>query len=63
MLREPLKGKLYRPYKGAIEASEKDTAFYDLLCLCDALRIGRLREKQKAKELLEERIEKHKEAV
>lgn len=52
-----MKGQAVPPlYKGAIKASLKDERFYDLLCLCDTLRIGRLREKQKAKELLEEQI-------
>lgn len=49
-----MKGQSISPlYKGAIQASLKDKELYDLLCLCDALRIGRVREKQKAKELLE----------
>lgn len=52
-----MKGQSVPPlYKGAIPASIKDKNLYDLLCLCDALRIGRVREKQKAKELLEEQI-------
>ena len=45
-------------YKGAIEASLRDPDLYDLLSLCDVLRIGRIREKQKAKELIEARFEK-----
>lgn len=52
-----MKGQSVQPlYKGAVEAGLKDPMFYDLLCLCDTLRIGRLREKQKAKELLEKQI-------
>lgn len=52
------KGHAITPlYKGAIEASLRDAELYELLCLCDALRIGRLREKLKAKELLEARFE------
>lgn len=45
-------------YKGAVKASLQDPEFYELLCLCDVLRVGRVREKQKAKELLEARFEK-----
>lgn len=45
-------------YKGAIEASLHDPALYELLSLCDVLRIGRLREKQKARELIEARFDK-----
>ena len=45
-------------YKGAVQASHADNELYDLLCLCDTLRIGRVREKQKAKELLEGLFEK-----
>lgn len=44
-------------YKRAIEASLRDPQLYDLLSLCDVLRIGRLREKQKARELIEARFE------
>ncbi|OLY91802.1 hypothetical protein SAMN05444008_10950 [Cnuella takakiae] len=52
-----MKGQSVSPlYKGAIQASLKDKALYDLLCLCDVLRVGRVREKQKAKELLESQI-------
>ena len=51
------KGQSIEPlYKGAIEASRKDPLFYDILCLCDALRIGRLREKEQAKKILEIRL-------
>jgi hypothetical protein len=53
------KGHAIAPlYKGAIEASLRDPALYELLSLCDVLRIGRLREKQKARELIEARFEK-----
>jgi hypothetical protein len=45
-------------YKGAVEASLRDLELYELLSLCDVLRIGRLREKQKARELIEARLEK-----
>lgn len=40
-------------YKGAVDASLRDRQLYDLLSLCDVLRIGKLREKQKARELIE----------
>lgn len=53
------KGHAIAPlYKGAIEASLRDAELYELLSLLDVLRIGRLREKQKARELIEARFEK-----
>jgi len=51
------KGQAIEPlYKGAVKASLKDQKLYDLLCLCDVLRVGKVREKLKAKELLEKQI-------
>ncbi len=51
------KGQAVEPlYKGAVKASLIDPKLYDLLCLCDVLRVGKLREKTKAKELLEKQI-------
>lgn len=44
-------------YKGAIDASLADEAFYDLLCLCDILRIGKVREKTMAREILLKRLQ------
>lgn len=53
------KGHAIAPlYKGAVEASLRDKELYELLSLCDVLRTGRLREKQKARELIEARFEK-----
>lgn len=53
------KGHALTPlYKGAVEASLRDPQLYELLSLCDVLRIGRLREKQKARELIEVRFDK-----
>jgi len=53
------KGHAIAPlYKGAIEASLRDLELYEFLVLCDVLRIGRLREKQKARELIETRLRK-----
>ena len=53
------KGHAITPlYKGAVEASLHDPALYELLSLCDVLRIGRLREKQKARELIESMFDK-----
>ncbi|HEU4633814.1 MAG TPA: hypothetical protein VFS22_07515 [Flavisolibacter sp.] len=52
-----VKGYAIAPlYKGAIEASLRDKELYELLSLCDVLRIGRLREKQKAREIIEARV-------
>jgi hypothetical protein len=51
------KGQAVEPlYKGVVKASLMDQKLYDLLCLCDVLRVGKLREKSKAKELLEKQI-------
>lgn len=51
------KGQAIEPlYKGAVKASLQDQKLYDLLCLCDVLRVGKVREKIKAKELLEKQI-------
>ncbi|MBO9684486.1 MAG: hypothetical protein J7502_17770 [Flavisolibacter sp.] len=55
--RGKVKGHAVAPlYKGAIEASLRDLELYELLSLCDVLRIGRLREKQKARELIEAKL-------
>lgn len=53
------KGHAVAPlYKGAVEASLRDPQLYELLSLCDVLRIGRLREKQRARELIQARFDK-----
>jgi len=53
------RGTLIEPlYPGAIKAARKDQAFYDLLALCDVIRIGRAREIKKAEELLRKRLDK-----
>ena len=52
-----MKGQAIIPlYQGAIKASIHDEKFYELLCLCDTLRIGKLREREIAKEILMKRI-------
>ena len=43
-------------YPTAVEAALKDVKLYELLALVDALRVGRVREKELAKKELEKRI-------
>ena len=44
-------------YKGAPKAALRDTKFYSVLALCDAIRSGRTRERNLAVELLEREID------
>lgn len=47
-------------YRGIPEACENDSEFYELMSLIEALRIGKVRERQLAAELLENHLyEKH----
>jgi hypothetical protein len=51
------KGKGIEPlYRSAPRAAAKDPALYELLALLDALRVGRSREKDLAKKILQERL-------
>lgn len=51
------RGQAIEPlYKTIVEASLKDRDLYELLTLVDALRVGRVREKELAKKELEKRI-------
>lgn len=51
------KGQAIEPlYNSVVEAVQKDEKLYELLALVDALRVGRVREKEIAKKELEKRI-------
>nr|WP_217425105.1 hypothetical protein [Flavobacterium sp. 7E] len=51
------RGQAIQPlYPTAVEASLKDIELYELLTLVDAIRVGRVREKEMAKRELEKRI-------
>ena len=51
------RGQAIEPmYNSAVEASLKDRELYELLTLVDALRVGKVREKELAKKELEKRI-------
>jgi len=51
------RGQAIEPmYNTAVEASLKDPDLYELLALVDALRVGKVREKELAKKELEKRI-------
>ena len=51
------RGQAIEPlYPTAVEASLKDNDLYELLTLVDAIRVGRVREKEMAKRELEKRI-------
>ena len=51
------RGQAIEPlYPTAVEASLKDNELYELLTLVDAIRVGRVREKEMAKRELEKRI-------
>lgn len=51
------RGQAIEPlYSSVVEASLKDTDLYELLTLVDAIRVGRVREKEMAKRELEKRI-------
>ena len=46
-------------YRSVVQAVKKDPELYDLLSLVDALRIGRVREKQIAEEEIRNRLKQH----
>ncbi|MDQ3191882.1 MAG: hypothetical protein M3Q58_09835 [Bacteroidota bacterium] len=52
-----VRGQKIEPFHpGQVNAAKKDSKFYELLALSDALRVGRAREKKMAEEELKERI-------
>ena len=52
-----VRGQTIEPlYHTVPKAAKQDQALYDLLALCDALRVGRVREKDFAKKELEKRL-------
>jgi hypothetical protein len=52
-----VKGQIIEPlYKSVPAAVKNDPFLYELLCLIDAIRLGRVREQQLAIQLLEERL-------
>lgn len=46
-------------YPNAVKASVKDPELYELLCLVDVMRLGKVREKEIALKLLKEKISNH----
>lgn len=55
-----IQGVAVRPlYRSSVAASKSDPELYDLLALVDALRIGRVRERKIATNILEERLIHH----
>jgi hypothetical protein len=52
-----VKGQMIEPlYKSVLVAVKNDSSLYKLLCLVDAIRLGRVREQQLAIQLLEQRL-------
>lgn len=52
-----LKGQSITPlYPSVVEAVQKDTSFYEMLALIDAIRVGRAREKELAIKEIQDRI-------
>lgn len=52
-----VRGQAIEPlYKSVVKAIEKDSKLYELLALVDALRVGRVREKQLAMEEIKKRL-------
>lgn len=45
-------------YPGAAKAASRDELLYDLLALCDVIRVGKVREIKKAEELLRKQLER-----
>lgn len=45
-------------YPGAVKAAIQDAVLYDLLALCDVVRVGKVRELKKAEELFKQLISK-----
>ncbi len=41
-------------YPGAVSAAKDDATLYELLCICDVFRVGRVREIKRAEELMKE---------
>jgi hypothetical protein len=52
-----VKGQAIDPlYKSVPEAAKQDQKLYEMLCLVDAIRVGRMRERQLATQVLEQRL-------
>lgn len=52
-----VRGQAIEPlYTNLVEACLKDSVFYEFMALCDALRVGRAREKNLAIEILKQRL-------
>ena len=52
-----VRGQKIEPFhQGQIQAAKNDSFLYELLALCDALRVGKVREKKMAEEELKKRI-------
>jgi hypothetical protein len=52
-----VKGQAIAPlYKSVPEAAKQDQELYEMLCLVDAIRVGRMRERQLATQVLEQRL-------
>lgn len=52
-----IRGQLVEPFhSGQINAAKQDAKLYELLALCDAIRIGKAREKKMAEEELRKRL-------
>jgi hypothetical protein len=52
-----VRGQTIEPFHhGQIKAAKEHKALYELLALCDALRVGKTREKKMAEEELKKRI-------
>jgi hypothetical protein len=52
-----VRGQAIEPlYPNVAEACLKDSVFYEFMALCDALRVGRAREKNLAIEILKQRL-------
>lgn len=56
-LKGEIRGQTIEPFhKGQIKAAREHKALYELLALCDALRVGKTREKKMAEDELRKRI-------
>lgn len=52
-----IRGQIIEPFHpGQINAAKQDAKLYELLALCDALRVGKAREKRMAEEELRKRL-------
>lgn len=52
------RGMMIEPfYPGAVKAAANDQQLYDLLALCDVIRVGKVREIKKAEELMKKQLQ------